>query len=226
LKDGRNLTLPVTISAPRPSVNILSKSVSQSGTSPIRLSNQDDLPAGQQLTFSLRSDAPFPRSGQIEVSNADESLRTVLSMSSGNLVLQNPHTLLATLDPLKAFGTSAYGPLRLRAISSDGASDWLPLVTLVRLPELKDLHCPADAGSPCTLTGSNLYLVDSVATNPDFTDPTTVPEGFVGTTLSLSRPPKTGFYLRLRDDPTALNTVTMPILPLQTATNEHKEAQP
>ena len=229
LKDGRNLSLPVTVAPPRPSVTILSKSGAQPGNSLIRLADQNDLPVNQQLTFSLRSATPFPRTGTIEIINADETLRTVLSVASGTLVLQNPRTILATLDPLKTFGTSAYGPLRLRAVTAEGiAGDWLPLATLVRLPSLKDLHCPADAASPCTLTGSNLYLVDSIATDAEFTTPTSVPEGFVGTSLSLPRPAKTGFYLRLRDDPTTVNTVVMPILPLQTsaAAAEHKEAQP
>ena len=127
---------------------------------------------------------------------------------------QNPHTLLATLDPLKTFGTSAFGPLRLRPVSPDGTTgDWLPLVTLVRLPTFTDLRCPGDTSQPCTLTGSSLYLVDSIATDAAFTAPTTVPEGFVGTTLSLPRPAKTGFYLRLRDDPSVITTVTLPILP-------------
>jgi hypothetical protein len=144
LKDGRTLTLPVTVSPPRPSVTLLSKSVGQSVDTPIHLADQNDLPISQQLTFSLKSAAPFPRNAQLEIANADETLRTTLSVSSGSLVLQNPHTLLATLDPLKAFGTSAFGPLRLRPISPDGTTgDWLPLVTLVRLPTLKDLHCPS-----------------------------------------------------------------------------------
>jgi hypothetical protein len=129
-------------------------------------------------------------------------------------VLQNPHTLLATLNPIKDFGTSAFGPLRLRPVAPDGTTgDWIPLVTLVRLPTFKDLRCPADQSQPCTITGSSLYLVDSIATDPAFTSPTTVPEGFVGTTLTLPRPAKAGFFLRLRDDPTATNTVTLPILP-------------
>jgi hypothetical protein len=227
LKDGRSLTLPVTVEPPRPSISILSKNVAQPGSSIIHLADQDDLPVNQVLTFSLRSPTPFPRTGQIEISNGDDSLRTVLSVASGTLVLQNPHTLLATLDPLKTFGTSAYGPLQVRAVSPDGiAGDWMPLVTLVRLPTLKDLHCPADAASFCTLTGSNLYLVDSIATDADFTAPTSVPEGFVGTSLSVPRPGKTGFYLRLRDDPTAANIVVLPILPLQATATEHKEAQP
>jgi hypothetical protein len=229
LKDGRSLVLPVTVAPPRPTITLLSKSVAQPGNSPIHLTDDDDLPVNQQFTFSLRSPAPFPRTGQIEVSNADDSLRTTLSVPAGTLVLQNPHTLLATLDPLKTFGTSAYGPLRVRAVSPDGiAGDWLPLVTLVRLPVLKDLRCPADVAQPCTLTGSSLYLIDKIAIDTDFTNPTDVPEGFVGTTLALPRPGKSGFYLRLRDDPSAANTVVMPIQLPQTTTAERKskDAQP
>jgi hypothetical protein len=214
LNDGRTLTLPVTVAPPRPSVTLISKNIGQAAPTPIHLAGDDDLPSDEQLTFSLKSVAPFPRTGKIEISNADDSLRTTLSVSTGNLVLQNPHTLLATLDPIKDFGTSAFGPLRLRPVSPDGTTgDWLPLVTLVRLPTLKDLHCPADTAQPCTVTGSSLYLVDSIATDSAFTSPTTVPEGFVGTALTLPRPAKTGFFLRLRDDPAATNTVTLPILP-------------
>jgi hypothetical protein len=216
LKDGRTLTLPVTVSPSRPAVTLLSKTINQSESTPIHLADQDDLPADQQLTFSLKSSQPFPRTAAIEIANADETLRTSLNVASGSLILQNHNTLLATLDPLKAFGTSAFGPLRLRPVMPDGtAGDWLPLVTLVRLPTLKDLHCPADAAQPCTVSGSSLYLVDSIATDADFTTPTTVPEGFVGNTLTLPRPAKTGFYLKLRDDPTAANSVTLPILPQQ-----------
>ena len=216
LKDGRTLTLPVTVAPQRPSVTLLSKTIVQSGNSSIHLADQDDLPVNEQLVFSLKSADPFPRTGKLEIANADETLHTTLTVASGNLILQNPHTLLVTLDPLSAFGTSAFGPLRLRAVAPDGtAGDWLPLVTLVRLPTLKDLRCPPDATQPCILSGSALYLIDSVATDPSFADPTAVPEGFVGDTLTLPHPsnPKTGFYLRLRDDPNATNSVTLPILP-------------
>jgi hypothetical protein len=213
LKDGRTLTLPVTIAPARPSLTLLSKNIVQSGNNSIHLADQDDLPVTEQLVFSLKSAEPFPRTGKLEIANADETLHATLTVASGNLILQNPHTLLVTLDPLSAFGTSAFGPLRLRAISPDGTpGDWLPLVTLVRLPTLKDLHCPSDATQPCTISGSALYLVDSISADPAFTDPTTVPEGFVGDTLTIPHPPKTGFYLRLRDDPSATNTVSLPIL--------------
>ncbi len=224
LKDGRSLFLPVTVSTPRPSVTLISKSIGQANNSPIHLADQDDLPVDQQLTFSLKSAVPFPRTGQIEIANADDSVHTKLSVASGTLVLQNPHTLLATLDPLKAFGTSAFGPLRLRPVAPDGTTgDWLPLATLVRLPTLKDLRCPADTTVACTLAGDSLYLVDAIATDPQFTEPTTVPEGFVGTTLPLPRPAKTGFYLRLRDDPAAANSVTLPILPMEPPANTARQ---
>jgi hypothetical protein len=124
--------------------------------------------------------------------------------------LQNSHTLLGTFDPLKAFGTSAFGPVRLRALSADGTpGDWIPLATLVRLPTLDSLHCPTDATAPCTLTGSSLYLVDALSVTPDFAAPIDVPEGFVGNTISLPRPPKTGFYLKLRDEPDSANLVSL-----------------
>jgi hypothetical protein len=220
LKDGRTLTLPVTVSPPRPSVTLLSKNIVQSTSTPIHLADQDDLPVSQQLIFSLKSATPFPRTGKLEIASPDETLHTTLTVASGNLILQNPHTLLATLDPLSAFGTSAFGPLRLRPVAPDGTTgDWLPLVTLVRLPTFKDLECPTDPTQPCTVTGSSLYLIDAIATDPAFTEPTTVPEGFVGNSLSLARPPKTGFYLKLRDDPSPANSVTLPILSQPAAPN-------
>ncbi len=214
LKDGRTLTLPVTVLPARPSVSILNKSIGPSAETAIHLADANDLPADQQLTFSLKSAMPFPRAGKIEIANADESLNTTLSIATGNLVMQNPRTLLATLDPRQAFGASAFGPLRLRPVAPDGtAGDWIPLVTLVRLPTLTDVRCPTDPAMPCVMEGSSLYLVDSVATDAEFTAPTSVPEGFIGDSLALPRPAKTGFYLKLRDDPATANVVTLPILP-------------
>lgn len=230
LNDGRSLTLPVTVAEPRPSVVLLNKKIQATGDSPIHLADPNDLPINQQLTFSLKSDDPFPRTGQIEIANADGSLHTTLSVAAGTLVLQNPHTILGTLDPLKSFGTSAFGPLRLRAVAPDGTNgDWLPLVTLVRLPDLKDVLCTSDATAPCTLDGEKLYLVDSIATDPTFADTTTVPDGFIGTSLTLQRPAKTGFYLRLRDDPAAANTVTLPVIvphPVQRAKRAEPKSEP
>jgi hypothetical protein len=238
LKDGRTLTLPVTIAPARPNLTLLNKSIGHVSDSPIQLGNQDDLPANLLLTFSLKSSAPFLRTTQIEVANSDESLKTYLSVQSGTLVLQNPHTVLATLDPLKAFGASAFGSLHLRAVAADGTTgDWLPLATLVRLPDLSNLRCTTDPAAPCTLSGSSLYLVDAISPDPTFTAPTSVPDGFVGSTLSIprptglpatlsaTRPTNTTLYLRLRDDPSAPNTTTIPVLPAP-ADSARGNAQP
>jgi hypothetical protein len=214
LKDGRTLTLPVTVNTSRPVVSLLSKGIDQPKNSPIHLS-PDDLPLNQKLTFFLKSTDNYPRNQQIEIASTDDSLHTKLSIADGTLVLQNKHTVLATLEPLKSFGTSAFGPLRLRAVSPDGTTgDWIPLATLVRLPTLTDLHCPAHARQqPCTLEGSDLYLVDSFSTDQAFTTPVPVPEGFVGNSVTIPHPADTSFYVRLRDDPTTTDQVTMPVLP-------------
>jgi len=213
LKDGRTLTLPVTIATPRPAVTLLNKRIATPAKLPIQLANPDDLPLDQQITFSLKSDANFPRTGQIEIASADESLHTVLTVPAGTLILQNPHTLFATLDPLKTFGTSAFGPLRLRPVEPDGvAGDWLPLATLVRLPVLKDLHCTTDSDPACTLTGSDLYLLESISTDAASTSSTPVPEGFIGTSISMPHPVGNTFYIHLRDDPGTSNPVTLPIV--------------
>jgi hypothetical protein len=62
--------------------------------------------------------------------------------------------------------------------------------------------------------GHGLYFIDAIASDAAFTDSVRVPEGFVGSSLAV--PPPTGavYYLRLRDDPTAVNTVTLPTGPL------------
>ena len=228
LKDGRTLPLAFTVSTPRPSVSLISKSISHPADGGIHLASNDDLPVNQQLVFSLRSAAAFSRASKIEIANADSSLHTALTVAAGTLVLQDPHTLLATLDPLKTFGTSAFGPLRLRVVDPDGITgDWIPLAVLVRLPTLTDIHCTPDTAAACTLAGSSLYLVEAVGDDPALTNPTTVPAGFVGTTISVPRPPSVPanlasgkpanatIYLRLRDNPAAADSVTLPVLPQQ-----------
>jgi hypothetical protein len=215
LKDGRTLTLAVTVSGTRPVVTLLSKGVDQPKGSPIHLS-PDDVPLNEKLTFFLKSTDNYPRGQEVEIASTDDSLHVKLSIASGTLVLQNKHTVLATIEPLKVFGTSAFGPLHVRAVAPDGTTgDWIPLATLVRLPTLTDLHCPAHARQqPCTLEGSDLYLVDSFSTDQAFTAPIAVPEGFVGSSITIPHPADATFYVRLRDDPTTIDQVTMPVLPI------------
>ena len=261
LRDGRTLSQPLTVAASRPVISLLRKSaMPDAKTSNIYLSNSDDLPLSSLLTFTLKSPDRFPRNGQIEIETLDGTLRTVLTLApSGGLLLQDPHTIVATLDPLRSFGPSAFGPLHLRAVyplattprsrrgsepdtaalahvvSTDPAaqtttaapaptdpsaadnvepqapmSDWLPLGTLVRLPTLSGLQCPTDTTLACTLSGSNLFLIESISIDPTFASPIAVPDGYTGASLTLPHPSASTIFLHLRDDPTTINPAIVP----------------
>ena len=214
LTDGRTLAVEVAVGAPRPDVELIGKSVQTSASSAgsnIQLANQDELPQDAKLTFSVRAQTPasFRRGEQIEVATEDEAFSTTLSLDNGGMTLENTKVALATLDPAKAFGGSAFGPLKFRVVDSGAAGDWRALATLVRLPELHDLKCPAGADQECRLSGSNLFLVDSVASDPEFAHPVEVPDGFPGYVLPVPHPEGGQLYLKLRDDPSVVNQVTL-----------------
>ena len=302
LNDGRKLRLALMVEPARPAVTLIGTADVPPDTAPrsqfhVRLTSQSDLPVSDALMFSLKSAKPFPRAGQIEIASPDDSLHAVLSVAKDTLILEDPQTLLATLQPLKDFGSSAFGPIRLRAVAPDGTTgEWLPLVTLVRLPTVTGLSCPVaepppmarqgksakggtasrttaagpdappaapaadDATAPvpdataspdgstsagstaappataqtappaaqptaapppqtapaatCTLTGTGLYFIDTIATYEAFTNPTLHPERYVGSSLDVPPPVGAVYYLRLRDDPATVNTVTLPAGPL------------
>jgi hypothetical protein len=224
LRDGRQLKVPVTVDPPRPQVTLLSKGTqdeSSAAPNPVQLGSLDDLPADNRLVFFLRSRVPanFPRGEKVEVAAVDGSFRTVLSLADGSLMLEDAKTAVGTLDPLARFGSSAFGPIEVRVISADGVTgDWMPLGTLVRLPGFKELRCPRALAKPCTLSGTNLFLAASVAATPDFDNSTDVPPEFTGTQLSVTHPTGGILYLKLRDDPTTVQTLTLPITPLNATT--------
>ena len=217
LKDGRVLELPTVVESPRPKVTLVGKSIHPGMVpSAINLGNQDELPSGGQISFLLKTEIPskFSRAEKIEIATADESFAAVLSFSDGSLVLRDSENLVASFEPLKSFGPSAFGALQFRAIDPDGGTgDWQPLAILVRLPVLKEIRCPASPEKSCELRGDNLYLVDSVAAEPQFTHTASVPSGFLDTTLTIPRPSETGLYIKLRDDPSVVSTATVPITP-------------
>jgi hypothetical protein len=74
---------------------------------------------------------------------------------------------------------------------------------------LQTLECPATPDETCKLTGSNLFLVDSVSGDPEFKEPVQVPVGFPGRALPVPHPGKDGLYLKLRDDPSVVNAATL-----------------
>ena len=213
LKDGRELDLDATVQASRPSLTLMNKSVHAEGPpSAVQLASQDELPDHAKLTFFVQAPVAFPRDQKIEVASTDNSFSTVLRVGEGGIVLQDRKTALVTLDPSKAFGGSAFGPLRFRPVSADGTQgDWQPLAMLVRVPQLKELQC-AEGAPQCKLVGSDLFLLQQVGIDPQLANAVTVPEGFGDTTLSVPRPNGT-LYLKLRDDPAVVNTAVLPVTP-------------
>jgi hypothetical protein len=214
LRDGRSYTVNVTVAAPRPSVELVGKSVqlsTRSNESNIALASENQLPQDAQLIFSVRAKAPatFGRDANIEVASADEAFASTLSLANRSLTLADAKVAVATFDPAKAFGFSAFGPLKFRVVDKGVAGDWQPLVTLVRLPVLQALQCPSAPEEKCKLTGSNLFLVDSVSVDPTFKEAVDVPDGFPGRALPVPRPGKDGLYIKLRDDPTIVNVAAL-----------------
>ncbi len=225
LRDGRKLRVPVTVNPPRPQVTLLSKGsqeqTSADAPSPVHLGSPDDLPVDRRLVFFLKSRTPmnFPRTEKVEVAAADGSFHTMLSLTDGSLMLEDSKTALGAVEPLSRFGSSAFGPVQVRAVAADGVTgDWLPLGTLVRLPGFKELRCPRSASRPCTLTGANLFLAASIAATSDFASPTDVQPDFTGTQLTVPHPANGVLYVRLRDDPDTVQTLTLPVLPLAPGT--------
>lgn len=214
LTDGRVLKVDAVVTDPRPGVQLIGKSVQSSPSSNgsnIQLANQDELPQDAKLTFSIRAKSPkaFTRNERIEVATEDETFTTMLSLDKGTLTLENSTVALATLDPDKAFGASAFGPLKFRVVENGASGDWQPLATLVRLPVLESLKCPSGSGEQCRLSGSNLFLVDSVSSDPQFSNPVQVPDGFPGYVLPVPHSPSGALYVKLRDDPSVVNQVTL-----------------
>src|ERR1700723_1890291 len=214
LKDGRVFPLLGIIDAPRPAVTLLGLNVQSSPSSQnsnILLSEQSELPQDATLTFSLRTRSPaaFAHDEYIEVATGDESSTAALNFSNSGLMLENSQVAVATLNPSKAFGGAAFGPLQFRIVSTGAVGDWQPLANLVRLPMLKDLKCPATPELACKLSGSNLFLIDSVSGDPEFTHSVKVPDGFLGSALPVPHPVAGSLYVKLRDDPSVVNKTSL-----------------
>jgi hypothetical protein len=214
LKDGRTLDLEATVDDPRPSVALMAKSVraaATAGGSHIQLANDDELPQRALLTFSVRAQSPatFGPGETIEVATADGSYSTTLSLANGGITLETRSVAIATLDPARAFGPSAFGPLQFRVVDGGVTGDWQPLATLVRLPKLRELVCPATPQLACKLTGSHLFLVDSISAERGFGHYIQVPDGFPGYALPVPHPKNGRLFVKLRDDPGVINLASV-----------------
>jgi len=221
LKDGRTLDAPVIVDPPRPQFTLLNKAVQPDAGAtlpPVQLGSTSDLPVDGKLVFFLKSTVPaaFPRDEKVEVAAADGSFQTTLSLDHDDgLMLEDSATAVGSIEPLTRFGSSAFGPVRVRAIAADGVtSDWVPLGTLVRMPGFIDLRCPRSVSKPCLLSGSNLFLATAFSSTPTFDNPTEVTPDFTGTQLIVPHPVDGVLYLKLRDDPATVQTLTLPVTPI------------
>jgi hypothetical protein len=214
LKDGRSMTVNVSTEAARPGLNLLSfkaMPVQKDGAIAVTLGAKNDIPLDGKLTFVVQTKNVFPRTQTIEVATADNSVHTSLSLAENTLVLQDDHTAVATLDPLKAFGQSAFGKLQMRPVAADGtAGDWTPLGVLVRTPEITAIHCTTLDAPTCTIEGKNLFMAQAFSAGKDFAKPVEVPTGYADSSFTVPTPADGAtLYLKLRDDPSSLATVTL-----------------
>ena len=215
LKDGRTMTVKISTQAPRPSLTLLSfndKPVQLSGALSVTLGAKDDLSLNGKLTFVVQTKDVFPRKQTIEVATVGGSVHTSLSLADSDLILQDVHTAIATLDPLKAFGQSAFGKLQMRPVAEDSTpGDWTALGTLVRTPQITAIHCTTAVAPTCVIDGSALFLLRSFSAGKDFAKRIEVPTGFAESTFIVPTPTDgTTLYLELRDDPDAVAAITFP----------------
>jgi hypothetical protein len=211
LRDGRTVSRDVTVAAPRPQVSLLARSITPGPTATgpaIGLQGDDVLPDNGRLVFSVQAGegTRLRPTDMIEVAVVDEEAGVRLAAGDA-LRLEGPQVMVATLDP-RALGPSLFGPLRFRLLRGDEASDWQPLVTLARLPQIEAVACEGGSAG-CVLKGRDLFLIDAVGSTPALDQAAQVAHGSTGSSLKVPAPQDGKLYLRLRDAPGSV--VTLPV---------------
>ncbi len=202
------------VDSPRPTAELMSRTIERRGATlenPVQLANDSTLPLGARLNFSIRAQSPptFALDEKLEVATTDGVFSALLGVNTGQVVLESRKVAMVALDPAKTLGGSAAGPLQVRRVVAGVAGEWIPLVTLVRLPRLSAVTCPADPDKACSLTGADLFLIDSVSVDADFSQATSVPDGFTGASVRIPRPAQGKLYLKLRDDPASIDVANV-----------------
>ena len=205
--------------APPPAAQIIARFSEPPAPDPvalpvIQLDDPNEIPANARLSFTLKAEPGEHFTGREAVEVGTTGSETTVHLTVGNgVTLVDPTVMVVSLTPSQALGSSAYGPLRVRLMRGEAAGDWLGVGTLVRLPRLKALDCPADPASKCTLRGEALYLLASVSATREFDNATSIPEGYPGATLAVVRPDQNGtLFVRLHDAPEVINRVAIPIV--------------
>ncbi|MDO6416251.1 hypothetical protein Q4F19_17835 [Sphingomonas sp. BIUV-7] len=175
----------------------------------LALGSDDQIPSDSTLRVSFRAvdKARFTGRETIEVSASSGGVTANLTTANG-LTIADPQVALATIQPANALGSSAFGPLRARIVRDGVAGDWLSIGTLVRLPAVRQLHCPDDpAATACELSGDNLFLISAVSSTAGFETSAAVPDGYPGNSIQVPRPSNGALYVRWHDDPSAVGRI-------------------
>ncbi|WNO54382.1 hypothetical protein [Stakelama saccharophila] len=208
LAGGRDRQLMATIAPPRARARILSLSTQRGAagdTLPVTLSADGFVPQDARLTFAFRLTGDTPLTGRetIEIAAAEGGTATVAAGKGYDL--QDARTGIVSMIPADALGPMTKGALRFRVLRGDTASAWTPLATVVRLPAISAIDCDSDRR--CTLSGTRLFLIEAIATDPRLTDAVAVPDGFTATAIPVPATKDGRLFLKLRDDPNAIATV-------------------
>jgi hypothetical protein len=190
----------------------------------IELATEDELPIDATLTFSIRTVTPSKLSSdvQIEVATGDNSQSVMLSVGNGAMTFESSKVAVMSIRPSSVFGPSTFGPLQFRLVKHGVAGDWQPLATLVRLPVLTNLVCPAASDSSCVLQGRQLFLLDSVASDLKFESAVQIPEGFSASSLVVPHPTQGRLFIKLRDNPSTIDAI---VISQTTLPNESQESR-
>lgn len=214
LKDGRVVNVPVSAESPGALLRLLSFQSTvtlRKEELELTIGGHQDIPLHATLNFVVQSLNPFPRSQTLEITTADGVLHSTLSLSSESLILQDERTVAGTVDLDKAFGGSAFGELRLRAVAGDGTfGPWITLGKLVRRPYITAVHCTDFESPTCTIEGSDLFLATAFSTTESFESEVSVPSGFDKGFFTIPMKATghvTTLYVKLRDDPQAVAAI-------------------
>ena len=214
LKDGRRMTVAISVEEPLPVVSLVSVDAVPASTVDefvVRLVSGQGIPLNSDLSFVIQSENMFPRSLSIEVATIDGSVSTMLSIANGSLILQDERTVVAAFSPLKVFGESGFGKLAMRPVAKDGTKGaWKELGTLIRTPKVTDIQCTYAGLSTCLVKGAHLFFVQSFSASKSFEHAVEVPMGFDETQFAVPAPlDRSTIYLKLRDDPSVMATISL-----------------
>ncbi len=207
---GRRKTVPVTVGGRRTGatlVRIAGQVPAHDGIVPITLSNPDVFAQDARISFAFHKDGMEPLDGQetIEIATADGRATGTIKAGKG-YDLQDATTGIVAFAPTETLGALAYGPVRFRIWHDDAPSNWTALATIVRLPDIRSVSCPAR--DKCQVAGDRLFLIKAIGASEQADTLQAIPDGFVNPRITTAAARDGRIVLQLRDAPTVFASVT------------------